>query len=467
MNTHDIPIQPERVVSLNRKSVRERGYIVYWMQASQRASWNHALEFAIHAGNERGKPVVALFMLYSDYPEANERHFTFMLQGLKETHDALRDRNIALVVRQGGPDGVAGLAAGADMVVTDRGYLRIQREWRRQAAEKMDCAFIQVESDSVVPVALYGKEAFSAGVLRPTILKALPYFLVPVHHGEPKYGSLTLDLDSIDISDTRALISGLNLDRSVQPPAGVMGGTSRAEWLFREFLAHKLDRYHEFRNHPELDFTSGMSPYLHFGQISPVFLAFHTAGTESPGKESFLDELVVRRELSHNFAYYNTNYDSIAGLPEWALLTLKEHRQDAKEFVYPLDILEKAQSHDPYWNAAQKEMVLTGKMHGYMRMYWGKKILEWSASAQEAYRNALALNNKYELDGRDPNGFAGVAWCFGKHDRAWPERPVYGKVRSMTASGLERKLDIGAYVRKVEAFSSGRSQITLKQRDPA
>jgi deoxyribodipyrimidine photo-lyase len=193
-----------------------------------------------------------------------------------------------------------------------------------------------------------------------------------------------------------------------------------------------------------------MSPYLHFGQISPLYIALKVQGAKSPGQDSFLEELIVRRELSMNFVLYNRHYDSFDCLPAWAQASLTAHGKDRRPYLYPLKTFETAQTHDPYWNAAQGEMLITGKMHGYMRMYWGKKILEWSSSPEEAYRIALYLNNKYELDGRDPNGFAGVAWCFGKHDRAWGERPIFGKIRYMNANGLRRKFDAGAYVKKID-----------------
>ena len=174
--------------------------------------------------------------------------------------------------------------------------------------------------------------------------------------------------------------------------------------------------------------------------------------TESPGREAFLEELIARRELAANFVYYNSKYDSIDCLPDWCTKTLGDHEGDPREYIYSLEEFEAAETHDPYWNAAQRQMVITGKMHGYMRMYWGKKILEWSPSPRVAYETALYLNDKYELDGRDPNGYTGVAWCFGKHDRPWKERPVFGKVRYMNDRGLRRKFDADLYVRKVEGL---------------
>ena len=198
-----------------------------------------------------------------------------------------------------------------------------------------------------------------------------------------------------------------------------------------------------------------MSPYLHFGQISPLYIALKVLKSDSPGKAAYLEELIVRRELSHNFVFYNHKYDRFDFLPHWARNTLTFHSRDKREYVYSLKEFENAETHDVYWNAAQMEMVITGKMHGYMRMYWCKKILEWSKNPKEGYRIALYLNNKYELDGRDPNGFAGVAWCFGKHDRAWGERTIFGKIRYMNDAGLKRKFDPERYVEKVNQMGKG------------
>ena len=199
-----------------------------------------------------------------------------------------------------------------------------------------------------------------------------------------------------------------------------------------------------------------MSPYLHFGQISPVFIAQNILRSGSLSAAAYLEELIVRRELAINFVHYNPLYDDYAGLPAWAKKTLSVHSEDRREYSYGFSTFESARTHDPYWNSAQQEMVITGKMHGYMRMYWGKKILEWSETPEEAYQTALTLNNRYELDGRDPNGYAGVAWCFGKHDRPWKERPVFGTIRYMNAAGLNRKFDAGRYAATINGLRDER-----------
>ena len=445
-------IHPERISRLNREPVRDGQYVLYWMQAAQRVDCNHALERAIDRANELKQPVVAAFGLTADFPEANARHYHFMLEGLRDAAEGLKKRGIRMVVRAGSPSVcIPELAAKASLVVVDDGHLRIQRQWRTAVAEAVDCLLEEVETNLIVPVEEASeKENFSAGVFRPRISGKLDKYLVALKRRRPGKDSLAQSFDSLDIRNPDRVIQELRIDPYVGAVAGIRGGSREAERRLKKFVADRLDDYPERRNDPNADGQSGLSPYLHFGQISPLRIALRAREASSRGSEAFLEELIVRRELSYNFVHYNPHYDSFQCLPPWAKRTLDFHSRDKREHVYAVEEFEAARTHDPYWNAAQREMVLTGKMHGYMRMYWGKKILEWTKSPQEAFETALYLNNKYELDGRDPNGFAGVAWCFGKHDRAWAERPVFGKVRYMNAAGLKRKFDADAYVRKIE-----------------
>jgi len=451
-------IQPDRILPLNHVEVRAGQYVLYWMQASQRAEWNHALEYAIDRANGLKTPIVAAFGLTADFPEANARHYRFMLEGLRQVEKDLARRGIRLVVRDQGPvECIARLAKDACLVVVDEGHLRVQRQWRAEVAETIACPLIEVETNVIVPVETAAeKENFSAGTFRPRIRRQLDAYLVPLQHRKVHDPSLGLPFEGLDLSDIDQVIARLKVDGSVGPAAGFTGGTEQAKRRLAEFIRRKLDGYDTRRNDPNLDATSNLSPYLHFGQISPLYIALKVGETSGSGKDAFLEELIVRRELSFNFVYYNHQYDNYECLPPWARRTLEFHRRDRRESVYSLEEFETARTHDPYWNAAQKEMVRVGKMHSYMRMYWGKKILEWSKSPEDGFRIALHLNNKYELDGRDPNGFAGVAWCFGKHDRAWAERPVFGKVRYMNAAGLKRKFDADAYVQRVERIESRR-----------
>ncbi|NIV44537.1 deoxyribodipyrimidine photo-lyase [Candidatus Bathyarchaeota archaeon] len=444
-------IPEERVKALNTKSIRRGKYVLYWMQASQRTACNHALEYAVTAANKMNRPVVVYFGVTDDFPEANERHYYFMLEGLREVQSSLEEKGIRMTVRRTSPPiGAVELSKAASLVVVDRGYLRIQRDWRRYVAQSLQCLLIQVESEVVVPVQTASlKEEYSAATFRPRIQRRLDSFLHPLKENHPKADSLQLHFDSFDIEDPETAVSSLNIDRRVKRVKNFHGGTTEAKRHLENFLHSKLDRYEEMRNDPTKDCVSNLSPFLHFGQISPLYIALRVSETDSPGKEAYLEELIVRRELSVNFVFYNKSYDAFDGLPEWAKKTLKEHEKDSREYVYTLEELENAETHDPYWNAAQREMTGRGKMHGYMRMYWGKKIIEWSRTPENAFKTAVYLNNKYELDGRDPNGFTGVAWCFGKHDRPWKERPIFGKIRYMNANGLKRKFDADGYVAKV------------------
>ena len=452
----DRPIHPDRVRPLNGRRPSGGRSVVYWMQAAQRAGDNHALEFAVGAANELRKPLFVLFALTEAYPEANERHYAFMLEGLKETREALRRRGIPMVVRRGEPDREAAAAGReAALVVVDDGYVRVERGWRRAAAAALDCPLIEVATNVVVPVgAASPKEEYSAATLRPKIYRRLDEFLAPLRETPLRVKPVEPDLESWDFADTAAALARLDLDRTVRKVPTLKGGPSEAERKLRAFVTDKLAAYAEARNDPSCDALSGLSPYLHFGQISPLAVALAVRKAPPYGQAAFLEELIVRRELSFNFVHYNRAYDRFAGLPGWCRQTLLEHAADPRSYLYSRAEFETAITHDPYWNAAQREMVLTGKMHGYMRMYWAKKILEWSASPRTALRTALALNNAYELDGRDANAFAGVAWAFGKHDRPWGRRPVFGTVRYMNAAGLRRKFDADAYVRRVEALSA-------------
>ncbi|MEW6439738.1 MAG: deoxyribodipyrimidine photo-lyase [bacterium] len=450
-------IQEERIQVLNAAPLRRGRYVLYWMQQSQRAHFNPALEYAVEQANGLRQPVVAVFGLTSRFPEANLRHYTFMLEGLRETAARLEERGIRLVVLAREPFAAAlDLAPEASLVVTDRGYLRIQREWRRLAAEQAPCRLVQVEGDVVVPVeAASAKEEIGARTLRPRLHRHLERFLTRLAERTVRKDSLGMRRvrhQGLDLDDLDAALAGLDIDRTVAPSPVFRGGTSTAMRLLGSFLRGELSSYAEEARDPGLECTSHLSPYLHFGQISPVHVALEVVGERGirrQNTEAFLEQLIVRRELSMNFVSYNPRYDAFACLPAWARRTLDRHRQDRRPALYPEDRLERAETDDPYWNAAQREMVGTGKMHGYMRMYWAKKILEWTETPEEAFRIALAMNNRYELDGRDPNGFAGVAWCFGLHDRPWKERPVFGQVRAMNARGLERKFDMHRYLRRV------------------
>lgn len=455
MNTPDCPVEKERIRPLNRQPVCGGRYVLYWMQQSQRVEFNPALEYALWRANQLKLPLVVGFGLTAGYPEANLRHYQFMLEGLRDVQSTLAARGVLMAARVGDPPMVAAeLAKDAAVAVCDRGYLRHQRRWRAQFARAVGCEVIEVDGDVVVPGdCVSDKAEYAARTIRPRILRRLDDFLHPLEPQHVDRPSIGARIESLDLSAPERILACLDIDRSV-PPVGTFyqGGHAAAVVQLRRFLRSVLRHYDEYRNRPEVGCVSHLGMYLHFGHISPVHVALaarnwrHAAGCHV---ESFLEELIVRRELAHNFVWHNPHYDSFNAAPAWAWATLEKHRKDPRPYRYSAQQLDRAETHDPYWNAAMREMKYTGYMHNYMRMYWGKKIIEWTASPKTAYRIALQLNNRYFLDGRDPNSYAGVAWLFGVHDRPWQERRVFGTIRYMNAAGLERKSDIELYVARV------------------
>jgi deoxyribodipyrimidine photo-lyase len=377
-----------------------------------------------------------------------------MLRGLREVSQVLRDKNIGFALIAGRPEQQIPAFinnCGAGALVTDFDPLRIKREWKAGVAKAITVPFYEVDAHNVVPCwEASPKQEYAARTFRPKVKRMLAEFMKrfpPVKkHPIPWRGKIgKVDWHSVD--------SRLRVDRTVQEVDWIKPGEKAAKAAVRRFVRDRLADYDDARNDPNKDGQSGLSPYLHFGQISAQRVAIEVQKSRAPARtrEAFLEELIVRRELSDNFCFYNAGYDSFEGSPDWAKRTLDEHRSDPRTYVYGLKEFEKGRTHDQLWNAAQLEMVNTGKMHGYMRMYWAKKILEWTQSPEEAMRIAIYLNDRYELDGRDPNGYTGIAWSIGGvHDRAWNERPVFGKVRFMSYGGCASKFDVKSYIAKFE-----------------
>lgn len=443
-------VEEKRIHDLNGKNPVKGDYVLYWMQQSQRAKHNHALCQAICLADSLELPVVVFFGITSAYPSANLRHYKFMIEGLSEVETELQKCGIRMVTWLIDPvEGVLRLAEKAAYVIADFGYLKQQIDWRSRAAASVKCGFSAVESDVIVPVGTVSqKEEYSAATFRPKITELMKFYSDLPPEIKPVKSSLCFKLNSADLSDRERLLREIDIDRSVSPIVSIHGGTSSAIKKLEYFIKNSLDLYHEKRSDPSLELSSGLSPYLHFGQISPLFVATRVMETGSPGRDAFLEELIVRRELSINFVYYNRNYDSFDSLPPWAVATLRKHQSDRREYLYSGRELDEGLTHDIYWNAAQNELVTKGIIHNYMRMYWGKKIIEWTESPEEAFEYMIEFNNRYALDGRDPNSYAGIAWCFGKHDRPWKEREVFGTVRYMNANGLKRKFDMRGYLEK-------------------
>jgi len=426
--------------------------VVYWMQRSQRAVDNPALDVAIDAGNALRKPVVAFFGLHAFVERANLRHYQFLVEGLPELATGLARRGVGFVLRRFPDHRLLPFLHEVKpaLVVGDENPLRQMEGWRRTVAGALRVPLWTVDADVVVPSALLLKEQYAARTIRPRIHARLDECLVTprppravVQWRAPR-GLHTLR-PSLDLLD------GFPCDRSVGPVRGATGGRAEARRHLRAFVTRRLASYGDDRNHPEREGTSRLSPYLHFGQLGPREVARAIGDARGPGAsvDAFLEQLIVRRELATNFVTFNPRYDCLDACEPWALRTLKRHARDRRPVLYTADQLEGAETHDPLWNAAQRQMVETGWMHGYVRMYWAKKILEWTRRPDEAFDLAVVLNDRYLLDGRDPNGYTNIAWAIGgKHDRPWPEHPVTGTIRPMSYASTSRKFDALAYIQR-------------------
>jgi deoxyribodipyrimidine photo-lyase len=457
MDIRQLAADPRVTIRRSGRADNDGTAVVYWMQRAQRAIDNPALEIAIAAANAIGKPVVVYFGLVAGVRGANLRHYQFLVEGLRDVAEDLAERGIAFVLRKSPQQDFERFCdeVRPALVIGDENPLRAAERTKRRIAARLRVPFWTVDADVIVPSHLFQREHYAARTIRPRIHAHLPAFLHPVRRHVPRHAWTKRRRLQTLHPDPR-LLDGFPIDRSVSPVATYRGGSHAARRMLRRFVAERLPGYAQNRNHPERDGTSQLSPYLHFGHIGPqtVALAVRDADAPEPDRDAFLEELVVRRELAVNFVRYNQAYDRLCSAEPWALRTLAAHRTDARVHRYTPRQLEQAETHDELWNAAQRQMVCTGWMHGYLRMYWAKKILEWSASPGEAYQTAVTLNDRYELDGRDPNGYAGIAWAIaGKHDRAWgPERPIYGTVRYMSQASTSRKFDSATYVKRMQTL---------------
>ncbi len=447
----------ERRVRLLRDGGSGRGPIVYWMSRDQRTKDNWALVFAQEQAVRMRRPLVVVFCLVSGFLNAGLRQYVFMVKGLMKVERRLAENNIPFRLLQG-PPGVVLTSfceeSHAGLLVTDFDPLMIKRQWKDSVREGLGIPIYEVDAHNVVPCWVTSQKAeFGAYTIRPKILRVLDEFLdrprsIRRHRSAWDDGCVPTPWDRV----LRDLPAGHPVEEAKWIEPGEEAGLA----ALRRFITTGLERYEKERSDPSKEGQSNLSPYLHFGQLSAQRVACQVRNTRvgEAAREAFLEELIVRRELSDNFCLYNPAYASIQGFPRWAAATLDHHRSDRRDYVYNLGEFEKGMTHDELWNAAQLEMVRRGKMHGYMRMYWAKKILEWTESPEQAMDTAIHLNDKYELDGRDPNGYAGIAWSIGGvHDRPWGERAVFGKIRYMSYNGCKRKFDVGAYIEKVRDFS--------------
>ena len=453
----------ERARLLNSRTPRtDARYVLYWSQINRRAESNHALAFAADLANQHGLPLLFYEGLTCSYPYASDRLHTFLLEGVPETAECLRRAGIGYVFhlrrRRSDPDdALYRLAADAAVIVTDDYPVFIMREYNRRVPGKVDIPYYVVDSSCVVPMAHFVKQEYAAYTIRPKIHKVLRECLKAVPPLRVRQGFQGMEHKEFHTEVTpeniASLVAGCEIDHSVPPSTAFRGGRREAVRLLRLFLKNNLRRYARDSREPSAHATSGLSPYLHFGCISSLEVALGVRDYALEHKlivDEFLEQLIVRRELAFNFAHFSPYLNSLEALPDWARASLAKHAADQRDPVYTLEQFERAETHDALWNATQTELLVRGVIHGYYRMYWGKKIMEWSAGYGEALETMIRLNDRYALDGRDPNSYANILWCFGLHDRPWGERPVFGKIRSMTRAGMDRKTDVAGYIREIE-----------------
>ncbi len=438
-----------------REGAIKKGPVALWMSRDQRVDDNWALLHAQERAIENRVPLCTVFVLVPRFLGATSRQYQFMLDGLREVESRLSEKNIPFFLECGPPAAVLPRFIrkwGISALVKDFDPLRIKAEWTNALAQEVDIPIYEVDAHNVIPCWVASrKQEFSARTFRPKIQRLLPEFLDEF----PKLKKHPLRWPSrpptIDWEKCTRFLDA----EHVPEVTWIKPGERAARRRLFDFIEQRLLHYPVRRNDPSTDGQSGLSPYLHFGHISAQRIALEIAKADAgkQPREAFLEELIVRRELADNYCFYNAHYDTFQGFPEWAKKTLDAHRNDRRPYIYAKEQLESGHTHDPLWNAAQLEMVKRGKMHGYMRMYWAKKILEWTPSPEQAQEIAIALNDRYEIDGRDPNGYAGIAWSIGGvHDRAWAERPVFGKIRYMSYEGCRSKFNIEEYIAHVQAL---------------
>jgi deoxyribodipyrimidine photo-lyase len=454
----------ERVRLLNDQPVRPGGrYVLYWCRWNRRVEANHALLHAADAANRMDLPLVVYERLSCAYPTACDRFHTFVLEGVPHFQAQLRKLGIPYIFQL--PRRKTRRDELRDAVLRDAAM--VVTEDCLRGTPRLDVQLEAVDGSCIVPVSAIPGRSYAAYSIRPKIQRLLPKYLMEApalevrRRSRERYEHVHTEVTARNIA---SLAAECEIDHGVRPSTRFRGGRAAAEEWLRRFLQDRLQRYARDKNEPALHATSELSPYLHYGHIGALEVALAVREHAEAHKliaTEFLEELIVRRELAHNFARYSPRLDSLEVLPDWARKTIEEHRRDARDPVYGRAEFDGAATHDDLWNATQKELILRGKIHGYYRMYWGKKIIEWSASAEEAHATMLWLHDRYALDGDDPNTYANILWCFGLHDRPWPERKIYGTIRSMARSGMERKTDVDAYIREIlNLESTGRERTT-------
>jgi len=446
----NIPLHINRKrVNCLKKAEIGTGPVVYWMERDQRATHNWALLEAARLALELNRVLIVLFTLTDNLLEIKTKYDLFRIKGLKETEEMLNAHNIPLNILIGNPVETVSqfiIKNKAATLICDFNPLRIQRQWKTSVVSLVNTPVYEVDAHNIVPCQLVStKQEYGAYTLRPKIMKLLPDFLDQF----PDLPKFEYKSDNHIPHHLESLFQTTKTDKTASESTRYTPGYTIACEKLETFLNQTINKYDKDRNDPNQVAGSNLSPYLNFGQISAQYIALQTIVHTEPSanRDAFLEQLIVRRELSDNYCWYNMHYDSYDGFPNWAKSSHEKHERDEREYVYQLEAFENAITHDLLWNAAQREMVNTGKMHAYLRMYWAKKILEWTQNANEAMAIAIYLNDKYQLDGRDPNGYAGIAWSIGGvHDRAWFERPVFGLIRYMNYNGCKSKFDVKKYI---------------------
>ena len=461
-----MPVAPQRIRKLNSAGLRsDRTYVLYWSQMNRRVDSNQSLLYAAEIANRQNCPVLVYAGLTYAFEPANDRLHTFILEAVPETARRFQKAGIGYVfylrrTHSSANDTLYQLAKNAAAVVTDDYPTFIARTHNAAVPRKVDAAYYAVDASCIVPMNEIPDRQYGAYTIRPRIHRLLPTYLTEADSLRVKRrfaGAVPEFHTEVTTANIKQLVASCEIDHSIPPVDEFKGGSLAAQKLLENFLEHKLRRYASRRNEPSENATSQMSPYLHFGHISALEIALRVSAYAKEHKlivDDYLEELIVRRELAFNYARFVENPGDLKNLPEWCLLNMKKHAQDKRDPVYSPEQFERAETHDDLWNACQREMLQRGKINGYYRMYWGKKIIEWSHTYQEAAQTMIDIHGRYALDGRDPNTYANIFWCFGLHDRPWPERAIFGKMRFMSLEGMKRKTNTQAYIDEINGYSA-------------
>lgn len=463
-------MQNKRVRYLNQQPITTGSCVIYVMSRDQRVRDNHALVYAQTLALQQNVPLLVVFRVLSKSGYRAKEHYAFMFDGLRQVEKCLHKLNVGFQLAYGNSKQFTEYLIAEDpcALVFDFSPLTGPQQLQNHIASKLHCQVSVIDTHNIIPVWVASdKQEYAAHTFRRAVHKQLASWLVEPtqlqeHPNPPQWGSA-------DWSQADAILGSLPTNAtSVEFDSGEEAALSQLD----SFVYENLSSYHERRNDPTQSAQSHLSPYLHFGQLSAIRIALHLQelaqgdlwllqeftmpkgdrlNPQLNAIDAYLEELIVRKELSDNFCFYAESYIDLRGAADWALKTLDEHRNDFRKHTYSRDEFEQAKTHDAAWNAAQIQLLRTGKIHGYMRMYWAKKILEWSVSPEEAIQIAIYLNDRYSIDGGDPNGYVGILWSIaGVHDRAWPSHPVYGKIRYMNESGLRHKFALEEYIKQYQ-----------------